>query len=175
MSTSRWPGHQTWKSQEAWKIHSSDPSWSIFFDFSIPSYITMPFHNMHIMWYHPIPSFSVTAHPRHLLKLTLLRGDLGTEAAFWAPEPGTRRGRRWINFCYPDGTCLMGKSMGKPWEKGDLYGKSMKITFFMGKSTNFNSKLLVYQRVPHVWSIDDMKPGCWFQTINHGTFLFHFI
>jgi hypothetical protein len=38
--------------------------------------------------------------------------------------------------------------MGKPWENGELYGKSQ---FSMGKSTIsmaiFNSKLLVYQRV----------------------------
>ena len=41
-----------------------------------------------------------------------------------------------------------GKTMGKPWENGDLYGKSQ---FLMGKSTismaMFNGKLLVHQRV----------------------------
>ena len=39
--------------------------------------------------------------------------------------------------------------MGKPWENGDLYGKS---PFFMGTSTIsmaiFNCKMLVHQRVP---------------------------
>ena len=42
-----------------------------------------------------------------------------------------------------------GKTMGKSWENGDLYGKS---PFLMAKSTismaMFNGKMLVHQRVP---------------------------
>ena len=48
------------------------------------------------------------------------------------PSEKTRRGGDGSIFRYPDGTFLMGKSMGKPWEKGDLYGKP---PFLVGKST----------------------------------------
>jgi hypothetical protein len=50
-----------------------------------------------------------------------------------------------VNCYITDGKIIIfnGKTMGKPWENGDLYGKS---SFLMGKSTIsmaiFNSNLL---------------------------------
>ena len=89
-----------------------------------PSYpIPMPFHNaipqchstlciscdiLVNLYHHPITSKA----PPQVDASSWRSGNGGGPKPPWKNPAG----RRWINFRYPDGTFLMGKSMGKPWE-----------------------------------------------------------